>query len=74
MTGGRRHGGHAGKLTTWACTHPVWCRLLQPLVLRAQTAQGQLREGSRFGQRREGLAQLGEEGRQGLGQGPGNSG
>lgn len=48
------HGGAWGR----GCTYGVGGRLLQPLVLRAQMAQGQLGEGSRFGQRWEGLTQL----------------
>lgn len=52
-------------------THLVQRRLLQPPVCGAETAQGQLGQGSGFGQRREGPAQLGEEGRKGLAQGQG---
>lgn len=58
--GGRGGGGHADGGRGGFATHLVRCRLLQPPVVRAETAQAQLGEGSGLGQRREGLAQLGE--------------
>lgn len=38
MTGAHRDGGYWGERTRWVRTYPVGRRLLQPLVLRAQTA------------------------------------
>lgn len=59
-----------GGLMMWALHPPgIQCRLLEPPVGRTQTAQGLLGEGSRFGQRWEGLTQLRGRGRKGLARG-----
>lgn len=71
MTGGRRDRAHRAGDNGGPSTYLVESGLFQPLVLRVQAAQGQLGEGSGFGQRWERLTQLGEEGRKGPGQGPG---